>query len=88
MAHNSLFWTEAGEQSEASGTSMPGNKLSNSVRINKQVEKFVSNRPDPDAFAVDAFSLDWNKMKVCHKPRLNWLCPHGVWGPENNVQHV
>ncbi len=32
-------------------------------RINKQVEKFVSYQPDPDALAVNAFSLDWNKIK-------------------------
>ena len=28
-------------------------------RINNQIEKFVSYQPDPDAFAVDAFAMDW-----------------------------
>ena len=26
---------------------------------NKKLERYVSWKPDPDAFAVDAFSLDW-----------------------------
>ena len=28
-------------------------------RLNKQVDKFVSWHPDPDAFAIDAFSVSW-----------------------------
>ena len=32
-------------------------------RLNAQVEQFVSWRPDPDAVAVDAFSLDWAKFE-------------------------
>ena len=28
-----------------------------------QITKFVSYHPDPDAFAVDAFSIDWNGLK-------------------------
>ncbi len=29
-------------------------------RLNTQIEKFVSWRPDPDASYVDAFTIDWN----------------------------
>ena len=32
-------------------------------RINKQYEKYVSYRPDPDAIAINAFSLDWANSK-------------------------
>ena len=31
-------------------------------RINKQVEQYVSYRPDPHAAAVDAFTLIWTKL--------------------------
>ena len=31
-------------------------------RINNQLEKFVSWRPDPDAMAVNAFVLDWRNL--------------------------
>ena len=31
-------------------------------RINKQVEQYVSYRPDPHAAAVDAFTLTWTKL--------------------------
>ena len=31
-------------------------------RINNQVDKFVSYQPDPHAFAVDAFSMDWQGL--------------------------
>lgn len=30
-------------------------------RLNYKVQKFISLRPDPLAFAIDAFSLDWGK---------------------------
>ena len=29
-------------------------------RMNKQLDKYVSFKPDPDAFAVDTFSLNWS----------------------------
>ena len=32
-------------------------------RINKQFQNYVAYRPDPDAFAIDAFSLDWSFVK-------------------------
>ena len=31
-------------------------------RINHQFPKYVSYRPDPEAFAIDAFSLDWSNF--------------------------
>ncbi|GFO45303.1 reverse transcriptase/ribonuclease h/methyltransferase [Plakobranchus ocellatus] len=31
-------------------------------RLNHQFSRFVSYRPDPDAFAVDAFHLSWSKL--------------------------
>ena len=38
-------------------------------RLNKKLEKYVSRTPEPDAFAVDAFSLTWNYG-------LHYLFPH------------
>ena len=32
------------------------------TRINTQLEKFVSYRPDPNAFAINAFTLDWGNL--------------------------
>ena len=32
-------------------------------RLNKQVDKFVSYKPDPEAVHVNAFTLDWSKLK-------------------------
>lgn len=32
-------------------------------RINYQFEKYVSYRPDPQAFAIDAFKLEWSQLK-------------------------
>ena len=32
-------------------------------RINKQYKKYVSYRPDPNAIAINAFSLDWADLK-------------------------
>jgi len=32
-------------------------------RISHQFPKYVSFRPDPEAFAIDAFSLDWSNLK-------------------------
>lgn len=31
-------------------------------RLNRKVNKFVSWRPDPEAYSVDAFSTDWNSL--------------------------
>ena len=30
------------------------------LRLNHQLDRYVSWRPDPFAFAIDAFTLDWN----------------------------
>lgn len=32
-------------------------------RLNKQLEKYVSYRPDPEAAAVDAFSINWHGLQ-------------------------
>ncbi len=32
-------------------------------RLNNQFQKYVSYKPEPDSFAVDAFSLDWSMYK-------------------------
>lgn len=31
-------------------------------RINKQIDRYVSWHPDPEACAIDAFSIEWNKV--------------------------
>ena len=33
------------------------------TRLNKQVEKYISHKPDPFAIAVDAFSVNWHNYK-------------------------
>ena len=38
-------------------------------RVNAQLKSYVSWRPDPDAMAVDAFTLDWSKIRAfCFPP--------------------
>ncbi|GFR84880.1 reverse transcriptase [Elysia marginata] len=37
-------------------------------RINKQLDKYVTFLPDPDAFAVDAFSINWSHYKFVAFP--------------------
>ena len=38
-------------------------------RVNAQLKSYVSWRPDPDAMAVDAFTLDWSKFRAfCFPP--------------------
>ena len=32
-------------------------------RLNNQLPPYVSYKPDPNAYAVDAFSLDWSKLQ-------------------------
>ena len=36
-------------------------------RISKQFQNYVAYRPDPDAFAIDAFSLDGSRTKTPNK---------------------
>ena len=33
------------------------------TRVNTQFQRYVSYRPDPNATAIDAFSLDWSELK-------------------------
>ena len=37
-------------------------------RINNQFTKYVSNKPDPSALAIDAFTLDWSKLMFYASP--------------------
>ena len=39
-------------------------------RINKQYKKCASYRPDPDAIAINAFSLDWANFEFYTFPPL------------------
>ena len=40
-------------------------------RINYQLEKYVSFKPDPGAFAIDAFTTDWANLKLYAFPPFN-----------------
>ena len=40
-------------------------------RINYQLEKYVSFKPDPGAFAIDAFTPDWANLKLYAFPPFN-----------------
>ena len=39
-------------------------------RINHKLKKYVSFRPDPNAMAVDAFSMPWTKQEILIKLQL------------------
>ena len=56
-------------------------------RINHQLPRYVSYRPDPEAFAIDAFSLDWSNLDFYAFPPfsviptvLNKLVTEGAQG--------
>ena len=40
-------------------------------RINKQLDRFFSYRPDPEAEVIDAFSVDWGDIKFYAFPPFN-----------------
>ena len=40
-------------------------------RINRQIDCFVSSNPDPEAYAVDAFTLDWGAYDFYAFPRFS-----------------
>ncbi len=42
-------------------------------RINYQVDRFVSFKPDPDAFAIDTFTLDWGTLKFYAFPPFSLI---------------
>ena len=42
-------------------------------RLNKQIDKYVSLKPDPEAFEVDAFSMSWTHLKFYAFPPLSCL---------------
>ena len=43
------------------------------TRLNNQLSKFVSWRPDPDAFHVDAFTLNWHSYSFYAFPPFSVL---------------
>ena len=44
--------------------------------LNSQLPTYVSYKPDPNAYAVDAFSLDWSKLQFYTFPPLS--CIHSA----------
>jgi hypothetical protein len=42
-------------------------------RVNTQFQKYVSYRPDPNAFAVDAFTLNWGELKFYAFPPFSLI---------------
>ncbi|XP_065064076.1 uncharacterized protein LOC135690441 [Rhopilema esculentum] len=42
-------------------------------RLNKQFDKFVSFKPEPEAFAIDAFTLDWSTYKFYAFPPFSLI---------------
>ena len=42
-------------------------------RVNAQLKSYVSWRPDPDAMAVDAFTLDWSKCRAFCFPSFSLI---------------
>ena len=43
-------------------------------RINCQLKTFVSYKPDPETYAVDAFTLPWNELKFYAFPPFSIIC--------------
>ena len=41
--------------------------------LNDQLATYVSYRPDPNAYAVEAFSLDWNKLQFYSSPPFSCI---------------
>lgn len=44
-------------------------------RVNAQLPRYASYRPDPEAFAVDAFSLSWRNLTVYAFPPFSVILP-------------
>ena len=42
-------------------------------RLNNQLDRYISWKPDPGAMAVDAFALDWHKIKFYAFPPFNMI---------------
>ena len=42
-------------------------------RLNKQIDKFVSYKPDPDASFINAFTLDWGGLEFYAFPPFNLI---------------
>ena len=42
-------------------------------RLNKKLDKYLAWQPDPDAWAIDAFSLDWEPIIGFYFPRFNMV---------------
>jgi hypothetical protein len=42
-------------------------------RVNRQLPKYASYRPDPNAFAVDAFTLKWASLKFYAFPPFSLI---------------
>ena len=49
-------------------------------RLNNQLPTYVSYKPDPNAYAVDAFSLDWSKLQFYAFPPFSCIsqCVHKI----------
>ena len=42
-------------------------------RLNKQIDKYVSFKPDPEAFEVDAFFMSWTNLKFYAFPPFSCI---------------
>ena len=40
-------------------------------RLNKQFPRYISYRPNPGAYLVDAFSAQWTELNVCYFPSFS-----------------
>ena len=47
-------------------------------RLNKQLSKFVSYRPDPEALHINAFSLDWGDLEFYCFPPFSCIGAYNV----------
>ena len=55
-------------------------------RLNNQLEKFVSSRPDSEAMAVNAYVLDWRKHVSATNP--HWINPGQKKQGENRINYT
>ena len=48
-------------------------------RLNHQCSNYVSYRPDPEALAIDAYSLDWSNLNLYAFPPLSVIPLNSEW---------
>ena len=43
-------------------------------RVNTQLKQFIAYRPDPEAVAINSFSVSWSDLKIYSFPPFSCVC--------------